>query len=527
MNNQTRLRGKRRLHFAAPLRRQPTMCILAAFRKPTKAIGGSEGSTGQKSLRRNFVYNSIYQILSIVIPLVVTPYLSRTIGADGNGLYSYTQSIANLFVLFAALGVSNYGVRSIAECGDDRQARSRVFWNIFAMMLLVGAIVVAAYNLYCFTLGAGNLALSLIWNIWLVGTALDATWLLFGCQEFAIPTARSILTRVLSLVFIFAFVKGPQDVWAYVLASAAPFLLNSLLIWPFVGRYVDWKRPSLASMAAHLKPNLLLFAPIIATSLYTLLDKAMLGGMAGMHEAGIYDYSEKLTKVPLSLITALGTVVLPKMSEVVASGKLDEAKRLIKTTMWFMLACAFAMAFGIAAIAPEFVPLFLGDGFDACVPLMMLLAVIIPLISATNVMGVQYLVPTHRDRAYTGTVLCGAAVNIIINMVAIPSFGAAATAVATVAAELTVLAAQSIAVRHELDLRGYLKGCLPFAIMGAAMFAIVRAFVFCVGHEIGSQFLLLCIEIAIGAGFFLFVSLAWCRVTRNEQFARLFPRFAR
>ena len=145
-----------------------------------------------RSIKKNFAFNSAYQILNVLVPLVTSPYLSRTIGSTGNGLFTYTQSIANYFVLFVQLGITNYGVREIASCGDDRQKRSDTFWNIFAMNLVSGSLVSLIYFIYCFTLGRENLPLSLIWGLWVVGSAIDVTWLLNGCQEFKIPMVRNI-----------------------------------------------------------------------------------------------------------------------------------------------------------------------------------------------------------------------------------------------------------------------------------------------------------------------------------------------
>lgn len=478
------------------------------------------------SIKKNFAFNSAYQILNIIVPLVTTPYLSRTIGATGNGLFTYTQSIANYFVLFAQLGVTNYGVREIASCGEDRGLRSRTFWNIFAMNLVSGLAVAAAYFIYCFTLGTGNLVLSLIWSLWVVGSVVDVTWLLNGCQEFKVPMVRNFCTRLAGMCLIFLLVHTEEDTWAYVLAIAAPFFANALLVWPFTKRYVDHARPTWAEMVLHFKPNLLLFIPVIATSLYTLLDKVMLGAMAGMEQAGLYDYAEKISKMPMAIITALGAVVLPRMTEVISAGRHDEAKQLVGTTMWFMEACAMALMFGIIAVAPEFVPVFFGTGYDECVPLMSILSVIIPLICATNVIGVQYLVPSHRDKAFTASVLIGAAVNITINALTLTRYGAMAAAFATVAAEISVLVAQSLMVRGELDLGSALGGAIPFVIIGLGMTFAIRLLATAMGTVNAASIIGLAIEVIVGGALYLALSITYCKLTHNANFVRLFPRLA-
>jgi O-antigen/teichoic acid export membrane protein len=477
------------------------------------------------SIKKNFAYNSAYQILLIIAPIITTPYLSRIIGQSGNGIFTYTQSIANYFVLFAQLGISNYGVRTIAECGDDRKRRSATFWNAFAMSAIVGTVVTAAYVAYMLLFGRDRLLIYALWSMWILGSFLDVSWLMFGMQEFRIPTIRNFITKLASVIFIFAFVKGPNDVWAYVAAIAGSYLANSILIWPFVKDYVDWVRPTWAETKKHFKPNLVLFVPVIASSLYVLFDKIMLGSMAGMEQTGLYDYAEKISKMPLAVITALGSVVLPRMSEVFRAGRMEEGKKLIEQTMWFMLACAFALMFGIIGIARDFVPVFFGPGYSACVPIMSLLSVIIPLICSSNVIGVQYLLPSHRDMDYTKSLLAGAFVNISINLFSIPAAGALGAAFATVAAELAVLAYQAFCVRSELNLKRYVTGALPFVIIGAGMLVLMRLVSAALGAH-AATILGILVEFCVAAAFYIAASCAWCIATKNEAFARIFPKLA-
>ncbi len=475
------------------------------------------------SLRKNFFYNSAYQILLMITPLITTPWLSRTIGSSGNGVFAYTQAIVNYFVMFSTLGLSNYGVRIIAECDGDRKKRSRVFWEVITMSAGIGLLVLIAYILFVIAFGRRYTQYWILWGFWVIGSILDTSWLFFGLQEFKMPTIRNFITKLISVVMILLLVRDSNDVWAYILAIAASYLLNSLLLWPFIPKYVDFIRPTLKGIFSHIKPNLTLFIPVIATSLYTLLDRVMLGAMSGMGQAGYYDYAEKISKLPMAVITALGAVVLPKMTAVISAGHTIEGKHLVQKTMWFMLFCAYGLAFGIASIAPEFVPIFFGEGFESCIPLMRILSLVIPLICITNVIGVQYLLPTHQDNAYTLSVVFGAITNIIINIFAIPHFGAMGAAFATVLAEFIVLLAQVRVTRHDLKITSSILGTIPFAVFGLLMFAIVRLISTIINSTLTSLF----IEIAAGASFYLVLSLVWCELTKNSEFSEIFPRLVK
>lgn len=462
------------------------------------------------SLKKNFLWNASYQVLLVLAPLVTTPYLSRVLGAEQVGVYSYTYSIANYFVIFAALGMANYGVRTVSSAGSDRALRSRLFWGAYASQLVVAVPVATAYFAYLLAAPQGGLLVAATWSLWVVSAALDVTWLFFGVEEFRLPTERSFATKLLSIVAIFLFVRGPEDLWVYCLAISASYFANQVLMWPFVGRYVDLVRPSWADVRRHFGPNLRLFAPVVAISLYTALDKIMLGAISGMEQAGYYEYAEKISKMPMSVITALGTVMLPRMTSALAAGRRGEARRLLEGSMWVMQAAAMGLTFGIAAAAPEFCPVFFGPGYDECARIMPVVAAAIPIISASNVIGVQYMLPTFSDRAYTLSVCAGAVVNVGLNLVLLEPFGALGAAVATVAAELAVLVFQCWVVKGELPVWRYVWDAVPFAVCGALMLVIVRLAAGLLGAPGVTS---LCLEVGVGVIAYFLLAIAWCACT--------------
>ncbi|MBR3182462.1 MAG: flippase [Eggerthellaceae bacterium] len=482
---------------------------------PTKGKNGNR----KRSIKKNFAFQASYQVLLILVPLITTPYLSRTLGASGVGVFSYTQAITHYFFMFAILGMSTYGVREIAAAGEDRMMRSRTFWSAYLAQLCAGIIVSIAYCMYMTLMQpAGGFRVALVWSMWILAALLDVSWLLFGVEEFKIPTIRSMATKIASVIIIFVFVRSPEDLWIYCAAIAGSLLANQVLIWPFVRRYVDWVRVHWLDVRRHFKPNLLLFVPVVAISLYTSMDKILLGSIAGMEQAGYFEYSEKLSKVPLAAITAMGTVMLPRMTAELSHGQHKQALELLENSIWVMLAMAFAFAFGIAAISPEFALVFLGDEFAECDVLMAVLAIVIPLISVTNVVGRQYLIPTKRDKLYTASVCVGAAINVIVNLILIPQFGALGASVATVASELGVLMTQAWFVRKELPFARYAKGAIPFVAIGLIMAICVRVIAHWLNGMWNPSPLGLFIEITVGAVVFVALSIVWCVFSNNSQF---------
>lgn len=456
-----------------------------------------------KSVGKNFAWNAAYQLLLILTPLLTTPYLSRVLGPEKVGVYSYTYSVASYFAMFGILGMAQHGVRAIAQAGDDRERRSRVFWSAWGSQLCVSVPVTVAYGVYVGFDSFGGPIIGAVWALQVLSSVIDVSWLYFGVEEFRLPTMRSFVTKLAGVAAIFLFVHGPDDLWIYCLSISGATFANAMLLLPFLWRYVDFVVPSWREVKAHFLPNLRLFAPVIAISLYTSLDKIMLGQISGMEQAGFYEYSEKLSKMPMALITAMGTVMLPHMTAKISEGKEEDALSLLGKSLWVMEGAAMCMAFGIAAISPEFAIVFLGEGYEACMYIMPIISIVIPIISASNVIGVQYMLPKCSDTAYTASVFAGAAINILLNLLLIPYLGAVGAAIATVAAEAAVLAVQCWVVRHDLPLLRYAKAVVPFSLMGLAMFVTVRFAVTFLKTFLGIGWALLVSEVFLGAVFYL------------------------
>lgn len=419
--------------------------------------------------------------------------------------------------MFTVLGMSTYGVREIALCGNDRERRSRFFWNAYMLQFLTGGIVSAAYAIYVASGIVENTAIAAVWGMYVVSAALDVSWLLFGVEEFRIPTLRAIVVKIASVVVIFAFVKNPSDLWIYCASISGSFLINQILLWPFLKRYVDISRPTLRGILACLLPNLRLFIPVVAISLYVSFSKIMLGGLSTMAETGYFEYSDKLCRMPLALITAMGTVMLPRMTAEISAGNMQGAQILLEKSIWIMLLMAIGISFWIFSVAPEFAVVFLGEGFSESSNIMRVLTFMIPLIAITNVLGRQYLIPTCRDTIFTITVSIGAVVSVALNTILIPHFAAAGAAIATVAAELTVLIAQGVYLRCELPVCTYLKNAIPFVVCGILACLITRLLANSIDVFFGdTSVLLLLILVATFAACFAILVIAWCIATKND-----------
>lgn len=464
------------------------------------------------SLKKNFVYNLLYQILIIILPLITAPYISRVLGAENVGVYSYTYSVANYFVLISMLGVKNYGNRSIARVRDDKEELSKSFCNIYALQIITSIILGVIYILYVLFIAKENKIIALIQFFFVLTAITDITWFFFGIEEFKITVTRNTVIKIVNVICILIFVKQRTDLWKYTLIMSLGMLLGYISVFPFLKRWVHFVKPSLKEIKSHFKPNLILFVPVLAVSLFNIMDKIMLGNLSNMTQVGFYENTEKLMRIPFGVITALGTVMLPRMSNLVSNGDRETGKKMINYSMVFIMFLANGMTFGLAGVGEIFAPIFFGNEFSACGRLLMYIAPTILCLSWANVIRMQYLIPCGMDKEYTISTFVGAGVNMTINLILIPHYGAMGAIVGTVCAELSVTLYQTFAVRHYLPIKDLFKATYSFMIFGVVMFLIV----YLIGEIMDSSIVTLFIQIFTGIIIYGIISFIYLMKSRQH-----------
>ena len=446
------------------------------------------------SVKKNFIYNLSYQILIMILPLITTPYISRVIGAEGIGIQSYTYSIANYFVLFAMLGINNHGNRSIAMVKNNQEKLNKTFTSIYLIQAVMSIIMIVFYIIYILFFVKSYKIIFVIQLSYIIGALFDINWFFFGMEQFKITVTRNTIIKLMSVMSIFIFVKSENDLYLYSLILALGTLISQLILWNFIGKYVKFTKVKFDDVKEHVIPMLVLFIPAISVSIYKIMDKIMLGSMSTVTEVGFFTNSERIISIPLGIITALGTVMLPKMSNLLSNGKNKKAQKYIKLSLKFSMFISIGSMFGLIGVSGNIVPAFLGKGFDRCVDVVSLLSVTLLFMAWANVIRTQILIPKKKDKVYIVSTLLGAIVNVIINTLLIKDFGAIGATVGTIFAEATVSIYQTLMIRKELNIKGYLKDIIIFMIAGIFMFLTIKY----LGYILGSSLLVGIIQIFIG-----------------------------
>ena len=463
--------------------------------------------------KKNLLLNTIYNFLILAYPLLMAPYISRVLGAEGLGIYNYSYSVAQYFVIFAMLGLNNYGNRSVSMVRDDKEKLNEVFNSIFLMQLITSLISFVAYIVFVVLFIKVNKAIFIIQTLFVVSALFDVNWLLFGLEKFELTIFRNMVVRVMSLILVFIFVRGPHALVLYTVIMSACLLLSQLIMWESVRKLVKIKMPRLSSCLVHIRPNLLLFLPVVSVSVFQYMSKIMLGLMGTMVDVGLYENADKTVSVTLSLVTAFNTVMMPKISNLVAKGETERIQQYISKSMQIIMLMSGAIAFGVAAIAPEFTPFYFGEEFSTSANLIIFFAPSIVLSSVNGIIRTHYLIPYMKEAIYTSSLVAGAVVNLISNLLLIGAYGALGAVIGTILAKLTVTAYQIIATRKDLPYKEYLLKNIPYIIFGLVMLIAVRLVAY---FYTGATLPMIILEVIVGATIYMLLCLLYLLFTKDK-----------
>ena len=468
--------------------------------------------------KKNIAYTMLYQILAMLIPLITTPYVSRVLGVDGIGVYSFTQSIMLYFMVFARYGFEDYGNRGIAQVRDDKGKRSETFWNIYAAQVLIAGTVCIVYAIYAFVMVQQNAGIARLQFIYLCCTVVTINWFFWGMEEFSITVTRSMFIKILSTVVIFIVVKKQSDLWKYALIVSACNLLSDIIMWFFLKKYIYWVRPSWDKVKNIIKEGFFLFIPLVSRSVFVYMDKIMLGVMSTMAQVAYYENSEKIILAPTSIATALGMVMLPKASNMIYKGEKDRGKFFLDISMQWVMCMAMAFAFGLSAVSKIFARLYFGGGFDTCGVLIPFMSITIVLVAWANVIKTQYLIPYCKDKIFMYSIMLGAVVNFIIDFITIPYWGAMGAVWGWVAAEFSITFFQTFMARKDIQIGNLIKKTVPYFCIGIIMYIIVSA----VGDDRSYTILTLGLKIFVGVLVYLGLTLLYWIKFKPELAVQVF-----
>lgn len=426
----------------------------------------------KKSIAKNYIYNMVYQVLILILPLITTPYLSRVLGAEGIGIYSYTYAIVTYFILFGSLGVALYGQREIAYAQDNPEKRKKVFIEIIIFRFITIAVATIFYY-FLFVNGKEYQLYYKILILELIAAAFDISWFFQGIEEFKKTVTRNVLVRIVSVSLVFILVKTHEDLAKFTLIYSLADFIGNLSLWLYLPKYLKGIKVEHINVKQHLPHIILLFIPQIANQVYKILDTTMIGWLVtDKSETGYYEQGHKVVRLLLTIVNSLGVVMIPRMANAFANNDKKQINNYMKMSFNFTFFLSFPIMFGIISISKSFVPVFFGSGYEKVNWIIYLLSPMVLLMGLANVLGTQYLLPTKKQKEYTISVTVGVIVNFILNYILITLYESIGAAIATVLSQLVVDILQYQHVKNEIKVKELLDLSYKYIIAALVMFAL-------------------------------------------------------
>lgn len=431
----------------------------------------------KKSIAVNYILNTTYQILILIVPLITTPYISRVLGAEGIGVYSYTYSVVSYFLIVAAMGTTTYGQRTIAYYQDDKYKRSCKFFEILLFRALTTGVCSIGYILYLCSPYCQYNKVATIQIIYLIAIAFDISWLFQGLEDFKRIVLRNTIAKIFNVVLILTVVKQAGDVDKYTFILAGMTFVANISVWPYVPKIIQKVKLSDVKPLKNTREIFLLFIPTIAIQVNAVLDKTMIGGFAiSAAENGYYEQTEKIVRMALAVVTSLGTVMIPRIAKLFHDKKTEQMRQYIQQSYQFVWIIGIPIMMGVMAIADTFVPVFYGSGYDKIKILLPIYSLSVIPVALSNVTGCQFLIPTKKQNVYSAAVLSSTVVNVTLNSFLIPRFLSYGAASASVIAECVgcIIMIVYVEVKHLVDIKRVFSISLKKWVAGIVMFLCVK-----------------------------------------------------
>ncbi|GKU31656.1 flippase [Clostridium folliculivorans] len=451
------------------------------------------------SIIKNYIYNTLYQVMIMIIPLITIPYLTRIFSPDQMGLNAYTLSIVNYFMLFGMLGMQMYGNRQVGYVRDDREKLRKYFWSLYVTQIVTSLIAMVVYYLFVGIFIKENQFIFLIQGLNMLTIVLDISWLFMGLEDFKKVVIRNSTIKLVGILSIFIFVRSSDDLIKYILLTILINLAGLIIMWAYIPKDIRKIEVDKSIIKETIFPLIRLFLPQISAQVYLLLSRTLIGALSNNDQVAFYDYSQKIINIILSLVASVGVVLLPRISNILGQGKKEEIKKLVEQTFSFVSYVSIPMAFGLMGISKILISWFLAPQYYAVERLTVASSIIIVAVNWANIIGIQYLVGTKQENKYTISIVISGVINLIMNFILIPKYGATGAVISIIEAEVLGIILQLIFVRKQLPVGKMLLGTGKYWITSIIMMLIVSY----VGDFINNPILANMVQVIIGGGFYL------------------------
>lgn len=437
----------------------------------------------KQNFKLNAIFNAIYQVLILIVPLITTPYISTIFSSDAIGSYSFGYSTTQYFVLAADFGFTLYGTTVIAKNRNNNDAENKSFWAIVYCKVILDTLILMLYfvltlsgALYSSDFPLNNTYIFLFFSMNIFASLFDVTFLFQGKEKFLNLCIRNIFVKALSTILIFIFVKESDDYMIYVVIMCCSYLFSGLITFlsvPFmVGKPV---KVPMSNLKSHYKNSLLYFIPSVATTIYTIASKSILGWIQGdSSQNGFYEQANKIVEIILTIVNSVNTIMMARMAYLYVNKMEDEINRKVAKMLQVYCVISFPATLGLIAVNDFLTLGFLGENFEGSIPIIYILSLKLIIVPISGMLNSIYYIPNNELKKRTIFLVSGAVFNLCVNSILVYFLSAMGAAIATVLTETLVTVLYILGCYKHIKFNALFKDlirCLPCAlIMFTAIF---------------------------------------------------------
>ena len=394
--------------------------------------------------------NVILTVSSFIFPLITFPYVSRILLPEGTGKVSFAASVVNYFLLLAQLGIPTYGIRACAKVRDNKEALNKTVQEIFVISIIMCIVSYVLFFIAVFSVPRlwQEKELMLVTSASILFTTLGVEWFFKAIELYSYITWRSITFKCISLGAMFLLVHEQQDYIIYGAVSIFASSASNILNFVYIQKFINLKKRCKLELRIHMKPILVFFAMSCATTVYLNMDTTMLGFIKTDTDVGYYNAAVKIKNMLVGIVTSLGAVLLPRVTVYLEKKEQKRFEDLSVKAIQFVLFSSIPMLVYFTLFAEPSMLLLSGKEYERAILPMQIMLPTLLFIGLTNIMGIQILVPMGKESKVLASVIAGAVVDLVLNMILIPRYSVSGAAIGTVTAEVIVFIYQYFSDRE-------------------------------------------------------------------------------
>ena len=428
-----------------------------------------------KSLKLNAFFNVVRNVLRLIFPLITFPYVSRVLMPEGIGKVNFANSIVMYFYTIASLGIGSYGIREAAKIRNDRLSLAKFTKEMLSINMvstLVSYILLAASLVFVKKFESYRI-LIIVNSSSIILNTIGFEWLYSALEEYGYITLRSIIFQIISLALTFILVRNSDDVVNYALVSVISNVGSNVCNLIHARRYLDLKTKVKLEIKKHLKPIFLLFFSSIAITVFSILDTSMVGFIKDDVEVGYYTSASKIIRMIRDLFPAISTVMFARVSYYVGTKETQKIKEVTGQIFNLFYALSIPICMGFILLMKPILLLMCGSEFLPAVAVGQVLAPLVILSSISGYLSGAVLISFGREKIYMYVEVGAALLDIVLNFVFIPKYGALGAGIATLITELVMFIVFHISVKNEISGVKIKKALVQYIISSVIMALVV------------------------------------------------------